>query len=65
LIYPRFTRHFGEPDAEKLVIGFDVVIVENERIRTIHGFIDRAPATAVPKELIRKGAILVGALRAS
>ena len=46
------------------MIGFDVVIIENERIRTVYGFIDRAPAHAVPEELIREGAILVGALRA-
>ncbi|NUP09170.1 MAG: nuclear transport factor 2 family protein [Polyangiaceae bacterium] len=40
----RFTWHAGPPGAaEPLAIGFDVVVVENGRIRQVAGFIDKAP----------------------
>jgi hypothetical protein len=46
----RFTWHLG-PDpstgGEPLVIGFDVAVLnEDGQIRSVHGFLDKVPATA-------------------
>ncbi|MEV4709104.1 nuclear transport factor 2 family protein [Actinoplanes sp. NPDC049316] len=41
----RFTWHLGPAQAEPVVVGFDVVERDADgRIRTVLGFIDRAPA---------------------
>jgi len=42
----RFTWQLGapSPDAEPLVVGFDVVILEEGRIRTVYGFLDKVPS---------------------
>ncbi|MGA5300543.1 nuclear transport factor 2 family protein [Nucisporomicrobium flavum] len=41
----RFTWHLGPAGAEPVVVGFDVVERDADgRIRTVLGFIDRAPA---------------------
>lgn len=43
----RFHWHLGEPNAaEPLVIGFDVVSLENNRIRHVSGFLDKVPMPA-------------------
>lgn len=43
----RFQWHLGEPNAaEPLVIGFDVVALENNRIRHVSGFLDKVPMPA-------------------
>ncbi|MBN6039336.1 nuclear transport factor 2 family protein [Amycolatopsis sp. 195334CR] len=40
----RFTWHLGpEGAAEPLAIGFDVLVVENDRIARVHGFLDKVP----------------------
>ncbi|QFU90722.1 nuclear transport factor 2 family protein [Amycolatopsis sp. YIM 10] len=42
----RFTWYLGAEDttgAEPLVIGFDVLVVENDRITQVHGFLDKVP----------------------
>jgi len=40
----RFTWHAGAPGAsEPAVIGFDVAVFENGRIRHVYGFLDKAP----------------------
>jgi hypothetical protein len=40
----RFTWHLGpEGAAEPLAIGFDVVVVDGERIRQVLGFLDKMP----------------------
>jgi SnoaL-like domain len=39
----RFIWHFNAPNqAEPLIIGFDVIAVENDRIRQVYGFVDKA-----------------------
>jgi hypothetical protein len=41
----RFTWHLGAPGAaEPVVIGFDVAVTDNGRLREVYGFIDKAPA---------------------
>lgn len=41
----RFTWHLGpEGAAEPLVIGFDVAVIQDGRIRRVHGFLDKVPA---------------------
>ncbi|GAA3830974.1 MULTISPECIES: nuclear transport factor 2 family protein [Amycolatopsis] len=41
----RFTWHLGAPGAaEPLVIGFDVVVVEDGRIGQVLGFLDKVPS---------------------
>jgi hypothetical protein len=41
----RFTWHAGAPGAsEPLVIGFDVVVFEGTRIRSVYGFLDKVPS---------------------
>ncbi len=41
----RFTWHLGAPGAkEPLVIGFDVAVAENGRLRQVYGFLDKVPA---------------------
>ncbi|MBV9577850.1 MAG: nuclear transport factor 2 family protein [Chloroflexi bacterium] len=43
----RFSWHLGPPEAEDpIVIGFDVAIVEDDRIRSVYGFLDKVPALA-------------------
>ncbi|WP_280265938.1 nuclear transport factor 2 family protein [Nocardia wallacei] len=39
----RFTWHLGAPGAEPLVVGFDVIVVRQGRIRHVHGFLDKVP----------------------
>lgn len=40
----RFTWHLAAPGAsEALVIGFDVAALEEGRIGTVHGFLDKVP----------------------
>ncbi len=41
----RFTWHLGTPDAGPLVVGFDVVAIEEGRIKSVYGFLDKVPAT--------------------
>ncbi|WP_433281374.1 nuclear transport factor 2 family protein [Micromonospora sp. CA-244673] len=40
----RFTWHLGPRGAEPIVVGFDVAVVTDGRIATVHGFLDRVPA---------------------
>ena len=41
----RFTWHLGLPGAEEpVVIGFDVAVVHNDRLRSVYGFLDKTPA---------------------
>jgi hypothetical protein len=41
----RFTWHLGAPGAaEPVVVGFDVAVMHNGRLREVYGFIDKAPA---------------------
>ncbi len=40
----RFTWTLGEPGAEPLIVGFDVVVREGDRIARVHGFLDRVPS---------------------
>jgi SnoaL-like domain len=43
----RFTWHLGPDGAEPVVIGFDVVVLsEDGRIASVHGFLDKVPAAA-------------------
>jgi len=39
----RFTWHAGAPGAEPAAIGFDVAVLAGDRIRSIYGFLDKAP----------------------
>ncbi len=40
----RFTWHAGPPGAkEPVAVGFDVAVLEGDRIRHVYGFIDKAP----------------------
>jgi SnoaL-like domain len=40
----RFTWHLGAPGAEPVVIGFDVAVTEDGRLREVYGFLDMVPA---------------------
>jgi hypothetical protein len=41
----RFRWHLGFPGAdEPIVVGFDVAVIENDRLRSVYGFLDRVPA---------------------
>jgi SnoaL-like domain len=41
----RFSWHLGLPGAlEPTVVGFDVAVIENDRLRSVYGFLDRVPA---------------------
>ncbi|MEV5650806.1 nuclear transport factor 2 family protein [Nocardia sp. NPDC052254] len=40
----RFTWTLGAPGAEPLIVGFDVVVREGDRIARVHGFLDRVPS---------------------
>ncbi|KAA2257533.1 nuclear transport factor 2 family protein [Solihabitans fulvus] len=40
----RFSWHLGVPGDEPLVIGFDVAVIENDRIARVYGFLDKVPA---------------------
>jgi hypothetical protein len=41
----RFSWHLGpEGAAEPVVIGFDVAVVEQDRIGSVYGFLDKVPA---------------------
>ena len=43
----RFTWHLGPDGGEPVVIGFDVVVLSSdERIASVHGFLDKVPAAA-------------------
>lgn len=43
----RFQWHLAEPGAaEPLVIGFDVAVLDEGRIRQVHGFLDKVPMAA-------------------
>jgi len=43
----RFTWHLGPDRGEPVVIGFDVVVLsEDGRIASVHGFLDKVPAAA-------------------
>ena len=44
----RFTWHLGPAGAaEPVVIGFDVAVLDGDsRLRSVHGFLDKVPATA-------------------
>ncbi|MGP4016838.1 nuclear transport factor 2 family protein [Saccharopolyspora sp. 5N708] len=40
----RFTWELGPADAEAVVVGFDVAVLDdNGRIRNVHGFLDKVP----------------------
>jgi hypothetical protein len=39
----RFTWHAGAPGGEPAAIGFDVAVIAGDRIRSIYGFLDKAP----------------------
>ncbi|MQY31375.1 nuclear transport factor 2 family protein [Nocardia aurantia] len=39
----RFTWELGAPGAEPLVVGFDVIVLEEGRIAHVHGFLDKVP----------------------
>lgn len=41
----RFTWHLGAPNAEPIVVGFDVVTIDDNRIKNVYGFLDKVPAT--------------------
>jgi hypothetical protein len=40
----RFTWHLGPRDAAPVVVGFDVAVIAEGRIETVHGFLDKVPA---------------------
>ena len=40
----RFQWHAGPSDAPETIVGFDVIVTENGRIRNVYGFTDVAPA---------------------
>ncbi len=40
----RFQWHAGPADAPDAYIGFDVIVTEDGRIRSVYGFMDSAPA---------------------
>jgi hypothetical protein len=41
----RFAWHLGEPGAESpIVIGFDVAVMREGRMREVFGFLDKAPS---------------------
>ena len=43
----RFTWHLGPDGGEPVVIGFDVVVLDEDgRIASVHGFLDKVPAAA-------------------
>lgn len=42
----RFTWHLGPAGGEPVVIGFDVAVLAGDRIKSVHGFLDKAPAAA-------------------
>ena len=41
----RFTWHLGAPgQREPLVVGFDVAVMQDGRLRQVYGFLDKVPA---------------------
>jgi len=43
----RFTWHLGPAGGEPVVIGFDVVVLDDaDRIAAVHGFLDKVPTAA-------------------
>lgn len=40
----RFQWHAGPAEAPDAIIGFDVIVAEDGRIRNVYGFMDAAPA---------------------
>ena len=42
----RFTWHLGTPGAaEPVVIGFDVAVLNDGRVREVYGFLDKVPSS--------------------
>lgn len=41
----RFQWHAGTDDAPDAYVGFDVIVTDADRIRSVYGFMDVAPAT--------------------
>ena len=41
----RFSWTLGVPQDEPLVVGFDVAVIEDGKIREVYGFLDKVPAT--------------------
>jgi hypothetical protein len=39
----RFQWHAGPLDAPDAVVGFDVIVADDHRIRNVYGFMDRGP----------------------
>jgi len=44
--FVRFSWGLGPDDAEPVIEGSDVIMLENTRIKHVVGFLDRVPATA-------------------
>lgn len=42
----RFTWELGPADGPAVVVGFDVAVVDGDRIATVYGFLDRVPSAA-------------------
>jgi len=40
----RFQWHAGTPDAPDAFVGFDVIVTDDGRIRSVYGFTDAGPA---------------------
>jgi hypothetical protein len=45
----RFTWQLGPEGGEALVIGFDVAVIEDGRIKQVLGFLDKVPALTPPR----------------
>jgi hypothetical protein len=39
----RFTWNLGLPGEEPVVVGFDVIVLDGEKIKHVHGFLDKVP----------------------
>lgn len=40
----RFTWHLGPAGGEAIIIGFDVAVLDGDRIASVAGFLDKVPA---------------------
>ena len=40
----RLTWNLGMPEAEPLIVGFDVVVLDGDCIASVYGFLDRVPS---------------------
>ncbi|MEV4319443.1 nuclear transport factor 2 family protein [Actinocrispum sp. NPDC049592] len=40
----RFTWFLGAPGAEPIVVGFDVIVLADQKIKRVYGFLDKVPA---------------------